>query len=1047
NGDVIDSTVTATDGSYLFDGLTPGDYSVAFIAPDGFGFTDLNAGDDTLDSDADPAMGGMTDTVTLTSGEFNDTLDAGLVRAGVIDIEKLVRIETPGEFFTGAVCDAFGDPVEMTFAYDPGLNVDTSQDSSKAAILFDSGAIDDDGTSWVEVTKESDPYQGTNLHYAGNVSFGETFIASEAFDNVSFGSSTYIHFYDDEGGALLQSLTYHTSCSQPIFLGDVVGNATLVGYAGQDGTAPTAPPIVGDDFDADSPSGPVGIIGQDTAVFTYVVTNPGTTAISDVVVTDDRLSDVTFVEGDTDGDGLLDTDETWIYTASEDVAGGLQTNVGTVTGKDPNGTPVTDDDPANYTGVAALPAIDIEKYVRPADYTPSLGLLCETLGDPLSLTFEYQPGTDVVTDQDSSKAAILFDSGAIDDDGTSWVVVTKESDPDKFTNLHFAGNVAFGETFTASEAFDNVSFGSSTYVHFYDDEGGTLLQSLTYHTSCSQPIQFGDVVGNVELVGYEGTDGGVDPSVLLGEDADLPNGPEAQFNTEVEFTYVVTNTGGTALGNVSVTDDRLTDVTFVDGDTDGDGLLDTDETWIYTASETALVGQVTNTGTVVGTAVDDDGNDLLLPEVSDSDDANYIVVGGPAIDIEKYVRPADYTPSLGLLCETLGDPLSLTFEYQPGTDVVTDQDSSKAAILFDSGAIDDDGTSWVVVTKESDPDKFTNLHFAGNVAFGETFTASEAFDNVSFGSSTYVHFYDDEGGTLLQSLTYHTSCSQPIQFGDVVGNVELVGYEGTDGGVDPAVLLGEDADDAPGIEVLAGDSVEFTYIVTNPGTTALADVVLTDDRLTDVMFEGGDTNGDGLLDTDETWIYSASETAADGLVTNTGTVAATAVGVVDADGNPIEVSDADDANYTGVDELTPTYEVCETLGKPLALELAYRPSSEVDTSQGDKAEILFDSGLVDDDGISFVRVSDKSGADDTGGKQYFNGNVAFGEEFIASAAEAGASSFGSTTYVHIFDDEGGELLQTMEYHTSCSQPIYLGDEIGSVTLVGYQGEVDSYGIA
>jgi hypothetical protein len=40
---------------------------------------------------------------------------------------------------------------------------------------------------------------------------------------------------------LLQSVEYHTSCSQPIQLGDIIGNATLVGYVGEDGSLQSPP--------------------------------------------------------------------------------------------------------------------------------------------------------------------------------------------------------------------------------------------------------------------------------------------------------------------------------------------------------------------------------------------------------------------------------------------------------------------------------------------------------------------------------------------------------------------------------------------------------------------------------------------------------------------------------------------------------------------------------------------------------------------------------------------------------------------------------------
>ncbi|KAA3639246.1 MAG: DUF11 domain-containing protein, partial [Bacteroidetes bacterium] len=79
-------TFTQPDGFYIFDELPPGDYKLTFMAPNGSQFliTYVNEGDDpndnveaTDDSDADPAMGGMTATTTLISGEDDEDWDAG----------------------------------------------------------------------------------------------------------------------------------------------------------------------------------------------------------------------------------------------------------------------------------------------------------------------------------------------------------------------------------------------------------------------------------------------------------------------------------------------------------------------------------------------------------------------------------------------------------------------------------------------------------------------------------------------------------------------------------------------------------------------------------------------------------------------------------------------------------------------------------------------------------------------------------------------------------------------------------------------------------
>lgn len=80
------STVTDATGFYGFSGLVPGSYAVRFVTPAGYVPTLANVGSDALDSDA---VGGATQPVTLSSGEFNGTLDAGFVRfTPGIDIEK-----------------------------------------------------------------------------------------------------------------------------------------------------------------------------------------------------------------------------------------------------------------------------------------------------------------------------------------------------------------------------------------------------------------------------------------------------------------------------------------------------------------------------------------------------------------------------------------------------------------------------------------------------------------------------------------------------------------------------------------------------------------------------------------------------------------------------------------------------------------------------------------------------------------------------------------------------------------------------------------------
>ena len=75
---LVDATFSDSNGNYSFSNLDPGDYIIEFTSPAvGYNFTSQDAGDDTLDSDADPVTG-RTATFTLAAGDNNTSIDAGL---------------------------------------------------------------------------------------------------------------------------------------------------------------------------------------------------------------------------------------------------------------------------------------------------------------------------------------------------------------------------------------------------------------------------------------------------------------------------------------------------------------------------------------------------------------------------------------------------------------------------------------------------------------------------------------------------------------------------------------------------------------------------------------------------------------------------------------------------------------------------------------------------------------------------------------------------------------------------------------------------------
>lgn len=80
--------------------------------------------------------------------------------------------------------------------------------------------------------------------------------------------------------------------------------------------------------------------GGDLVTYTETVTNPGIVALSNVVLTDDKCSPVTYISGDTNLDTLLDPSESWVYICRSNLTK-TTTNTALATGE-ANGITVKD---------------------------------------------------------------------------------------------------------------------------------------------------------------------------------------------------------------------------------------------------------------------------------------------------------------------------------------------------------------------------------------------------------------------------------------------------------------------------------------------------------------------------------------------------------------------------------------------------------------------------------------------------------------------------------------------------------------------------------
>ena len=105
---------------------------------------------------------------------------------------------------------------------------------------------------------------------------------------------------------------------------------------------------------------------------------------------------------------------------------------------------------------------------------------------------------------------------------------------------------------------------------------------------------------------------------------------------------------------------------------------------------------------------------------------------------------------------------------------------------------------------------------------------------------------------------------------------------------------------------------------------------------------------------------------------------------------------------------------------------------------------LQDPGKVNitDNGLgttSPVHIEANNGKDGDKARTWFLGTVILNDTFLIDAESDGATKLGSKTFVKIRSQDQLTLLQDIEFHTSCSQPLRIGDVFGGSKLESFIG--------
>ncbi|WP_211324172.1 DUF7507 domain-containing protein [Echinicola strongylocentroti] len=576
-------------------------------------------------------------------------------------------------------------------------------------------------------------------------------------------------------------------------------------------------------------------VAGETLSYTFTVTNTGNVTLGSVEMIDPLIPENTlsFAGGDDNNDGLLDLNESWVYTADyvltqEDMDSGVVASQATVTANAPDGTEVqdlsgtaADNDDTTALTLCTQPGISL---VKTALHNDTNGNGCAEAGETVTYTFEA-----VNTGNVTLSALALTDAlidGAVtliegDTDSDGQLDVTEIW---RYTASYTLDQEAIDEGNVSNQATITASSPDGTVV---EDLSGTSTtdDSTTELALCQQTG-----IGLVKTAVFNDEDG--DGCVQLGE--------------TIAYTLEVYNTGNVSLGQPQLSDPMLDagSLVFESGDTDSDGMLDVTETWVYsglyTITQQAIDdGNVSNRATV--SAMDPNGAEVqdLSGTALDNDEASVIeMCQDPALTL---IKTMDFADENGDGCTDAGETVTYTLTLTNSGNVslgevtLTDPLIGEEPLTLTSGDLDGDGEldvseTWIYVADYA----LTQANIdSGNLSNQANVTAISP-EGVEVQEVSGTAADNDESSEL------------PLCQEAGIELVSAVAYED------------ENGDGCTN----AGELVTYTFTLSNTGNVSLTGISIIGDILEEgsIVLASGDDDGDNELDVEEVWTFTAPYT-------------------------------------------------------------------------------------------------------------------------------------------------------------------------------------------
>jgi uncharacterized repeat protein (TIGR01451 family) len=577
-------------------------------------FEVTNTGNVTLVSVAvsDPLVGAVTcPTTTLAPGESTTCTAADVYVLTQADIDAGQVDNTATATGTPPIGDPVTDDDTVTVDLPPAPGID---------IVKTAGAIDDNdsnGTDAGDTIQYSFEVTNTGNVTLVNVAVSDPLVGAVTCPTITLAPGESTTCTADAEYALTQA---------DIDAGEVNNTATATG------TPPVGDPVTDDDtVTVDLPSSPSidvvktagaivdvdtnGADAGDTIQYSFEVTNTGTATLTNVAVSDPLVGAVTCPTTTlAPGESTTCTADAVYVLTQADVDAGEVNNTATVTGTPPIGDPVTDDDTVTVD-VQSTPAISVVKSAGAVDDLDGNGV---DAGDTIQYSFEV-----------TNTGNVTLTNVAVTDPLVGDVTCpTTTLEPGESTTCTAIAGYVLTQADVDAGDVDNTA-------------------TVTGTPPIGDPVTDDDTV-TLPLPGTPG----IDIVKTAGPIVDV-DGNGADAGDTIQYTFEVTNTGFLTLTGIVVTDPLVGNVTcpataLAPGETT---TCTADAVYVLTQTDLDAAG-VTNTASVVGDPPFGD-------PVSDNDTVTVPLAAIPSIEVDKTAGAVDDVDGNGL---DAGDTILYSFE-------------------------------------------------------------------------------------------------------------------------------------------------------------------------------------------------------------------------------------------------------------------------------------------------------------------------------------------------------------------------------------------------